>query len=124
MAKNFTNARIGSIIQIENPEYNAWFHPSTIAKFDDYTAVITNIEIYGDELIISFRNTKFNHTVKVYKNATKGYVRIHQKKWHNHRTSWNKHTKRYLYDLTIKNSSEREYRQTDKYNYYYTFSLL
>ena len=109
MEKTFNSVRVGSYIEI--------YKSTGVSKFSDYIAKVTNVDVHGDCIRISFKNSKFNHTTLVYKHATYDYVFVRERKWYNYRTAcpyWFSKER-----LKERNSSIRKFKVTDRIKYDY-----
>ena len=88
MAKTFSKISVGSTIYLRNYRIYTYkngkfkgnsvkFRCSPYVNYNnqfewDLTAIITHIEEYGNELIISYKTQKMNHTIRVHKTSTVG----------------------------------------------------
>ena len=60
--KSFKDARIGSVLRISNSK--------GVTNLNDCLAIVTYVEVHGDELVISYKNSCFQHTTTIHKDAT------------------------------------------------------
>lgn len=107
--KTFNSVKVGSYLEI--------YKSTGTSKFSDYIVKVTYVEVHGDYLRISFKNSKFNHTITVYKHSTNAWVYVCGRNWYNCRTACP-----YLFSkecLKERNSSIRQFKinYTYKYNY-------
>lgn len=85
MAQTFSKLNVGSTIYLRNYQIYTYkngifkgleikircnVHYKSNSNEWDLTATITHIEEYGDELIVSYKTQKMNHTVRVHKTST------------------------------------------------------
>lgn len=93
MAKNFGQLRVNDIIYISNG-----YHPFGIKgiSFDNCVATVTNIDIHGDFMVVSYKSPHFNHTVEVHKNRTEDFVYVKYTHYRNYKREF-----KFVYKISI-----------------------
>ena len=119
--KLFKDARVGSVLRISNSTGEV--------KLNNFLAIITYVEVHGDELVISYKNSCFQHTITVHKDATYKTIYIRERKWSNCRTEmpcWYERIYKTSFDdfINEKNSSIRKYKATCNFKFKYDICLV
>lgn len=70
--KSFKDAKIGSVLRISNSTGEV--------KLNNLLAIVTHVEVHGDELVISYKNSCFQHTITVHKEAIYKTIYIRERK--------------------------------------------
>lgn len=112
--KLFKDARVGSVLRISNSTGEV--------KLNNLLAIVTHVEAHGDELVISCKNSCFQHTIKVHKEAASKTIYIRERKWSNCRTEmpcWYERIYKTFFDdfINEKNSSIRKYKVTCNFKF-------
>ena len=118
--KLFRDAKIGSVLRISNSTGEV--------KLNNFLAIVTYVEVHGDELVISYKNSCFQHTITVHKEATYKTIYIRERKWSNCRTEmpyWYERIYDKFFDdfINKKNSSIRKYKATCNFKFKYDICL-
>ena len=119
--KSFKDAKVGSLLRISNSIGEV--------KLNNFLATVTNVEVHGDELVISYKNSCFHHTITVHKEATYKTIYIRERKWSNCRTEMPYWYER-IYNMSFndfinkKNSSIRKYKATCNFKFKYDICLM
>lgn len=119
--KSFKDARVGSVLRISNSTGEV--------KLNNFLAIVTNVEVHGDELVISYNNSCFHHTITVHKDAAYKTIYIRERKWSNCRTEmpyWYERIYNTSFNDLInkKNSSIRKYKATCNFKFKYDICLM
>lgn len=78
MKRTFKNLKVNDVIYISNAYgkgYTDYCKP--INNLGTIAATVTNIEVHGNQLIISYKSAYFNHTTSVCKEAYEKWVRVY-----------------------------------------------
>ena len=119
--KSFKYARVGSVLRISNSTGEV--------KLNNFLAIVTHVEVHGDELVISYKNSCFQHTITVHKDATCKTIYIRERQWYNCRTEMHYWYER-IYNMSFndfinkKNSSIRKYKATCNFKFKYDICLI
>ena len=119
--KLFKDAKIGSVLRISNSTGEV--------KLNNLLAIVTYVEVHGDELVISYKNSCFQHTTTIHKDATYKTIYIRERQWSNCRTEMQYWYER-IYDKSFddfineKNSSIRKYKVTCNFKFKYDICLM
>lgn len=119
--KSFKDARVGSVLKIYNSAGEV--------KLNNFLAIVTHVEVHGDELVISYKNSCFQHTITVHKDATYKTIYIRERQWSNCRTETPYWYER-IYNMSFndfinkKNSSIRKYKATCNFKFKYDVCLI
>ena len=118
--KLFRDAKIGSVLRISNSTGEV--------KLNNFLAIVTYVEVHGDELVISYKNSCFQHTITVHKDATYKTIYIRERQWSNCRTEmpyWYERIYNMSFNDSIKkkNSSIRKYKATCNFKFKYDICL-
>lgn len=119
--KSFKDTKIGSVLRISNSTGEV--------KLNNFLAIITHVEAHGDELVISYKNSYFQHTITVHKDATYKTIYIRERQWSNYRTEMPYWYER-IYDkpfddfINDKHSSIRKYKITCNFKFKYDICLM
>lgn len=92
MAKIFGQLRVNDVINITNGGYPF----GKGINFDNCVAIVTNIDIHGDFMIISYKTPYFNHTVSVGKRWNKAWVVVRNHHYSNYKGEF-----KFVYKISI-----------------------
>ena len=119
--KLFKDTKIGSVLRISNSTGEV--------KLNNFLAIVTYVEVHGDELVISYKNSCFQHTTTIHKDATYETIYIRERQWSNCRTEmpyWYERIYNTSFNNFInkKNSSIRKYKATCNFKFKYDICLM